>query len=95
MLAIPNEERDVPKGTQLQAMLAIPNEERDVPKGTQLQAMLAIPNEERDVPKGTQLQDCMAILQPVGRLRRSMGGAESVKNDQAERGGAGVIPMVW
>jgi len=31
MLAIPNEERDVPKGTQLQAMLAIPNEERDVP----------------------------------------------------------------
>ena len=61
MLAIPNEERDVPKGTQLQAMLAIPNEERDVPKGTQLQAMLAIPNEERDVPKGTQLQAMLAI----------------------------------
>jgi len=51
MLAIPNEERDVPKGTQLQAMLAIPNEERDEPKGTQLQAMLAIPNEMRDVPQ--------------------------------------------
>jgi len=35
MLAIPNEMRDVPKGTQSQAMLAIPNEKRDEPKGTQ------------------------------------------------------------
>ena len=35
LLAIPNEKRDVPEGTQLQALLAIPNEKRDVPKGTQ------------------------------------------------------------
>ncbi len=53
MLAIPNEMRDVPKGTQSQAMLVIPNEMRDVPKGN-------VTKEERKLAKVLMVQGTMS-----------------------------------